>query len=192
MKFFFKPNSTNTIQITVEKSDEQWNFNIEDLRFLCDRDNYENMVSRWGNDKTRETCSRTSKVFTNLPLLYDDYKPFGVTRFCNTCKKCAVTCPSKSISHDDPTIAGPSMSNHSGVVKWYINPEKCFLFWVKNWMDCNTFVSVCPFNKPAGILHDLVRFLIKRFPILNNLMVHMDGLLGYGKPVKNKNFWESP
>ena len=135
---------------------------------------------------------RICKVFTNLPLLYDDYKPFGVTRFCKTCKKCAVTCPSKSISHDDPTIAGPSRSNHSGVLKWYINPEKCFLFWVKNRMDCNTCVSVCPFNKPAGILHDLVRFLIKRFPIFNNLMVHMDGLLGYGKPVKNKNFWESP
>ena len=134
---------------------------------------------------------RICKVFTNLPLIHDDYKPFGVTAFCKTCKKCAVKCPSKSISLGDPAIEGPSISNYSGVLKWYINPEKCFLYWVKNWMDCNNCVSVCPFNKPSGKLHDLVRFSIKNFPTFNNLMVAMDDLFGYGKPIKNKDFWES-
>lgn len=136
---------------------------------------------------------RICKVFTNLPLDYDDYAPFGVNEFCKTCKKCAARCPSKAISFDDPTMLGPSsVSNHSGVMKWYINPEKCFMFWVNNWMDCNNCVSVCPYNKPAGKLHDLVRYSIKNFPVLNKLMVRMDDLFGYGKPIKNKDFWERP
>jgi reductive dehalogenase len=134
---------------------------------------------------------RICKVFTNLPLLHDDYKPFGVTRFCETCKKCADRCPSKAISHEDPTTEGPTISNHSGARKWYVNPERCFSFWAKNWMDCNNCVSVCPFNKPAGLVHEMVRFSIRNFPIMNSFMLYMDGLFGYGKPMKGKDFWES-
>lgn len=133
---------------------------------------------------------RISKVFTDLPLAYDDYRPFGVEQFCKTCKKCAKRCPSQAISHNEPTTEGPTQSNFSGVRKWYINPEKCFLFWVKNWMDCNNCVMVCPFNKPAGILHDTVRALIrKKIPIVNRLMLWFDDMLGYGKAVK-ENYWE--
>ena len=135
---------------------------------------------------------RICKVFTDLPLQYDDYRPFGIAEFCNTCKKCAIDCPSQAISYGDPTTEGPSFSNHSGVLKWYINPEKCFLFWTKNWLDCNNCVRVCPFNKPQGILHDAVRAVIRNLPQFNRLFVWMDDILGYGKPVRVKNFWETP
>ena len=135
---------------------------------------------------------RICKVFTDLPLSFNDYRPFGVTEFCQKCKKCAESCPSGSISFGDPTMEGPSTSNHSGVKRWYINPESCFLFWTKNWMDCNNCVRVCPFNKPPGILHRLARSLIKKSPRLNRLLVWMDDLLGYGKPVPTKDFWETP
>jgi len=137
---------------------------------------------------------RICKVFTDLPLKYDDYKPFGVAEFCRTCKKCVRHCPSQAISPGEPTLEGPSLSNHSGVRKWYIHPDKCFLFWTRNWMDCNNCVAVCPFNKPPGILHDTVRFFIRRLPVFNRFMLWMDDLFGYGKPISqnNKNFWESP
>lgn len=135
---------------------------------------------------------RICKVFTDLPLQYDDYRPFGIAEFCNTCKKCAIDCPSQAISYGDPTTEGPSFSNHSGVLKWYINPEKCFLFWTKNWLDCNNCVRVCPFNKPQGILHDAVRAVIRNLPQFNRLFVWMDDILGYGKPMRVKNFWETP
>ncbi len=134
---------------------------------------------------------RICKVFTDLPLTYDEYRPFGVESFCRTCKKCAQHCPSLAISHDDPTTEGLSLSNHSGASKWYITPEKCFLFWAKNWMDCNNCVNVCPFNKPKGVLHDGVRALIRTMPIFNRLIVWMDDLLGYGKPIKEKHYWET-
>ncbi len=134
---------------------------------------------------------RICKVFTDLPLTFDDYRPFGVTEFCRTCRKCAQSCPSRSISFGEPTIEGPSTCNHSGVSKWYNNHETCFLFWAKNWMDCNNCVRACPFNKPAGVLHDSARYLIRRIPALNRFMVWMDDLLGYGMPVSRKNFWET-
>jgi reductive dehalogenase len=135
---------------------------------------------------------RICKVFTNLPLNFDNYKPFGAARFCKTCKKCAKTCPSQAISYGDPENNGPSISNHSGVKKWYINPDKCFLFWVKNWMDCNNCVMSCPFNKPLGKIHDTARLLINNAPYLNRFLVYFDDVLGYGRPLwkNNKNFWD--
>jgi epoxyqueuosine reductase len=134
---------------------------------------------------------RICKVFTDMPLTYDTYRPFGVAKFCETCKKCAQRCPSRAISFDGPTMEGPTISNFSGVMKWYINPEKCFLFWTKNWMDCNNCVMSCPFNKPAGRIHDVTRLFIRNIPVFNRFIVRMDDLLGYGKPVKNKNYWEA-
>lgn len=135
---------------------------------------------------------RICKVFTDMPLAHDGFKPFGVEAFCRTCKKCAKHCPSKAISFGEPTTEGPSISNFSGVRKWYINPEQCFMFWVKNWMDCNNCVMVCPFNKPLGRLHDAVRTSIRHLPALNRLIVWLDDLLGYGRfiPQDRKNFWE--
>jgi reductive dehalogenase len=136
---------------------------------------------------------RICKVFTDLPLQHDTYRPFGVTQFCHTCNKCAAHCPSQAISFADQTWQGPSVSNFSGVKKWYINPEKCFLFWVKNWLDCSNCIMVCPFNKPKGSIHDMVRFSIRHFPVFNRFMKFMDDMLGYGQalPAHKKDFWEN-
>lgn len=137
---------------------------------------------------------RICKVFTDMPLAHDDYRPIGVHQFCRSCMKCAEQCPSQSIPYDEPTLEGPSaVSNHVGVRKWYTNPETCFLYWARNMMDCNNCVAVCPFNKPAeGALHNLVRFLVKRTALFNRLMVWADNLMGYGEPIRgrDKDFWE--
>jgi len=136
---------------------------------------------------------RICKVFTDLPLHTDNFEPFGVESFCATCKRCVKNCPSQAISGSEQTHKGPSLSNFSGTKRWYINPEKCFLFWTKNWMDCNNCVNVCPFNKPPGIIHDAARSIIQRMPIFNRLLVLFDELLGYGRPIhiNEKNFWET-
>jgi reductive dehalogenase len=136
---------------------------------------------------------RICKVFTNLPMEIDDFRPFGVRRFCASCKKCAKKCPSQAIPFEEPTTEGPSnISNHSGIRKWYVDPEKCFLFWTKNRMDCKNCISVCPFNKPPGYLHDTARRIIGRWPVFNRAMVWLDDVFGYGKPVSaaSKIFWE--
>jgi reductive dehalogenase len=133
---------------------------------------------------------RLCNVLTDLPLSYDSYRPFGAAKFCETCKKCAIHCPSQAIPYGDMTIEGPTMSHHTGVRKWYVNCEKCFQFWSKIRNDCANCIRVCPFNKPIGWIHDVVRWTIKHIPRSNGIIVKMDDLLGYGKQVKPEKYWK--
>jgi reductive dehalogenase len=132
---------------------------------------------------------RLCKVFTDLPLKHDTYSPLGVVGFCERCMKCVEHCPARAIPSGDMTTEGPNISNHSGVRKWYVDAEKCFSFWAKNRMDCTICISVCPFNKPAGQLHDAVRAVVRRTTIFNRLFAWMDDVLGYGKLQSAEKFW---
>ena len=135
---------------------------------------------------------RLCKVFTDLPLQHDSYKPFGVTKFCETCKICAMKCPSQAIEKGAVSTEGKNISNHSGVSKWFINAEKCFGFWAKNRMDCSTCVRVCPFNKPSGRIHDFTRSMIRlEIPFLNQLILWGEKAMGYGRIYDSKRFWKS-
>lgn len=134
---------------------------------------------------------RLCKVFTDLPLKYDAYHAFGAVEFCKTCKKCATHCPSQAIPHGDMTTEGPNISNHSGVLKWYVDAEKCFGFWAKNRLDCATCIQVCPFNKAPGLTHDAVRGIVKRTTWFNRPFVWMDSLIGYDKPYPANRFWDA-
>jgi reductive dehalogenase len=133
---------------------------------------------------------RLSKVFTNLPLRYDSYRPFGVVEFCKTCKKCAEKCPSQAIPNGDMSTEGPNVSNHSGILKWYVNGEKCFAFWAKNRMDCSNCIRVCPYNKPSGMIHNIIREIIKNTSVLNNFFVLTDRVFGQKGYSKAKAFWD--
>ena len=73
---------------------------------------------------------RISKVFTNLALVPDKPIEIGVREMCGVCGKCAKACPGQAISVDKPTMQGLTISNNHGIYKWYINPEKCFQFYV--------------------------------------------------------------
>ena len=134
---------------------------------------------------------RLCKVFTDLPLEYDSYHPFGVVEFCKSCKKCATHCPSQAIPHSHMTTEGPNISNQSGVLKWYVDAEKCFSFWGKNRMDCANCIRVCPYNKPPGIVHDAIRAVIRKTNLFNPFFIWTDTLLGYDKIQPAKKFWES-
>jgi epoxyqueuosine reductase len=134
---------------------------------------------------------RLCKVLTDLPLEYDTYHPFGVNEFCKTCKKCAAHCPSQAISFGDRTTEGNNISSQSGILKWYIDAEKCFSFWGKNRMDCATCIRVCPYNKPPGRVHDAIRSVIQKTNVFNPFFVWMDTLFKYDEIKPSKKFWES-
>ncbi len=132
---------------------------------------------------------RLAKVLTDLPLIPDKPIEFGVWDFCMICEKCAQKCPSQSIMHGQPTERPNNISNREGLLRWPINAETCLAFWATNGTDCSNCIRTCPFNKPAGRLHDSVRWGIKNLPFLNPLFLRGDDLLGYGKRRKADEFW---
>ncbi len=133
---------------------------------------------------------RICKVLTDMPLTPDEPHFMGVEEFCRTCLKCAELCPSRAISFGARTTEAPTVSNNPGVLKWPIDPEQCFKYWVANRMDCATCIRVCPFNQVEGWHHDLVRAIIKRTSRLNPLFLWFDKVLGYGTQLAPQSIWE--
>jgi len=83
-------------------------------------------------------------IMTDLPLVAGKPIDIGVSDFCNICRKCAVTCPTNSISFGDKVV-------FNGVEKYKINWKTCYglrPFVTEHWGSCLTCVTVCPFTKP--------------------------------------------
>jgi epoxyqueuosine reductase len=95
---------------------------------------------------------RLCKVLTDLPLKEDKPIDFGVTETCKKCRACAEACEAGAISMDpEPGWVPACSSNNPGVLKWYVNGEKCYEFWCENGVDCSTCIAVCPYNQgPKG------------------------------------------
>jgi reductive dehalogenase len=133
---------------------------------------------------------RLCKVFTDMPLVPDKPVFFGVEEFCRTCKKCADDCPSRAIPFGEKSTQVPTRSNNPGVLKWTIDPEQCFKYWIANHTECSNCIRVCPFNQPPGWHHDLVRAIVKRTTLFNRFLLRMDGLFGYGDQIDPQSIWD--
>jgi reductive dehalogenase len=140
---------------------------------------------------------RLARVYTDLELETDKPKSFGVREFCNVCKKCADTCPSKAISFadtpDDPENKPSNRSSNPGVKnKFYLNGQKCLKFWADNDAGCSNCIASCPYNKIDGWHHDTAK-LATRIPIVNRITRYLDEAFGYGIVGSVKNmakFWK--
>jgi len=133
---------------------------------------------------------RLNKIFTDLPLVPDKPIEFGVWDFCTICGKCAEHCPAQAIPYGEPTTDIIDSSNRKGLYRWPLNAAKCFAFWAVNGTACTTCISVCPFNKPSGWIHDAVKFGIRHFPWLDRAFLMGDNLLGYHKRANPEHFWK--
>ena len=134
---------------------------------------------------------RLSPVFTNLPLVPDAPIEFGVTEFCNVCKKCAELCPSQSLSHGERTAEAIYPSTSTGVLKWPINGETCVEYWMTGGGGCCArCIAVCPYNKVSSWPHRVARWFTDHVRWADPMYVKMDDWLGYGKPKRADNFWE--
>ena len=83
-------------------------------------------------------------IMTDLPLVPDEPIDIGVEDFCKICRKCAITCPTNSITFDGKVV-------HNGFEKYKINWQTCYRlrpFVVDYWGSCLTCVTVCPYTKP--------------------------------------------
>jgi len=134
---------------------------------------------------------RISKVITDLPLLADAPLEFGVTEFCNVCKKCADMCPSQAIMFGERTAEPNNVSNAAGILKWPIDAEKCRIYWSRANRPCVNCIAVCPYNKPFTWFHRFVRWCTDHMRWANAFYVKMDNLFGFGKPKTPDKFWET-
>ncbi|WP_419724662.1 4Fe-4S dicluster domain-containing protein [Terrisporobacter petrolearius] len=79
-------------------------------------------------------------VTTNLPLDIDEKTDFGLEDFCKVCKKCALTCPTQSLSRENK-ISKDNKYN------WTVDVETCYEKWRYLGTDCGMCISVCPFSQ---------------------------------------------
>lgn len=98
---------------------------------------------------------RLSVVTTNLPLTQDEPITFGVQHFCSFCKKCATNCPSSSVDGGEKAI-------YAGAEKWQSEQESCYRFWRKQGTDCAICIKVCPYSNPNTLIHNMIRWLVRR------------------------------
>lgn len=90
---------------------------------------------------------RLGRIFTDIPLLHNEPKKFGVKEFCDICDRCATGCPPKAIPFGEPSTEVYNRSNLIGVAKWTVDAEKCFKFWVNQNTDCSICIRICPYNR---------------------------------------------
>lgn len=136
---------------------------------------------------------RIGRIHTDLPLVHDKPIRFGVREFCDTtCRRCAEACPPQAIAHEAPTADVPTQSQMKGVVKWQVNPERCFKFWTNQGTECGICMRVCPYNK------DISRWwkrLYYRFwqrlaaSPLKRAALRLDVALGFGRRMKPSAYW---
>lgn len=125
---------------------------------------------------------RICKVLTDLPLETESPIDFGVTAFCEVCKKCADHCPGGAISKKARSHEPGSVSSNRGVLKWEFNAEKCRKFQTESTgTNCGVCIRVCPYNKSRHWIHSAVRWSIENLPVSNPLWVKMDDAFSYGK-----------
>ena len=117
---------------------------------------------------------RLGVVTTDLPLIADPpTDDRSVIDFCTVCKKCAENCPSRSISFDDRTRI-------DGGWRWAIDPDTCFRYWNAVGTDCGVCMTVCPYSHPDNVVHDIVRWAIRRSGAARRAALWMDDLF-YGR-----------
>jgi ferredoxin len=117
---------------------------------------------------------RLAAVTTDLDLMPDQRIPEpSVLDFCTICKKCAENCPSKSIPFED-------RQETDGALRWKIDADTCFRYWMASGTDCGRCMKVCPYSHPQHPAHNLVRRAAYRSGLARRAVLILDDLF-YGR-----------
>ncbi len=134
---------------------------------------------------------RIGKVLTDMPLVPDRPVDFGVTKFCESCKKCAAECPPKAIAMGERTYDPPGDTGNPGALKWYVDGRKCLRYWVEAGASCAGCQAVCPYTKGSFWGHGVVRSMIGNASPLDFLWEPLDTLFGYGGRRNPDAIWQT-
>jgi reductive dehalogenase len=122
---------------------------------------------------------RIFAVTTDLELSPDQPIDLGAEVFCKRCKKCAESCPSKSLPMEDKVVI-------NGVRKWKLDEESCYAYWAKVGTDCCICMAICPFSRPDTPLHRMVRWIIRRSDTARHVLPYIDNFV-YGRRWKPRS-----
>lgn len=131
---------------------------------------------------------RFGKIFTDAPVAHDTPIRFGVTEFCESCRRCTDACPPKAIADGQPVAVKLNRSSIGGVRKWTTDGEKCFSYWGQIASDCMICIRVCPYNKDfTKRRHRIGRRLAATR--LRPVMLRLDSRLGFGRRLRPGDWW---
>jgi len=141
---------------------------------------------------------KTDILVTDLQIA--ETKPIdgGVHKFCETCMRCAETCPTGSIdSKKGPCstpgelfeVDGEPINRNSGVLSWRINWETCSDYGSP--VDCHICQWSCPFNHACdpALIHKVVSASIGTTPIFNSFFATMDRFFDYATQRSADDWW---
>jgi reductive dehalogenase len=124
--------------------------------------------------------ARLGLITTDLPLITDKPKLFGIQDFCQRCQKCATNCPAQVIPNGDKI-------EENGVLKWVLNREECYRFWRKSGTDCAVCIYVCPYSKLDNTFHKFIRRTTEKSSAFQALYIWGNDFF-YGRiPLKKKS-----
>lgn len=121
---------------------------------------------------------RIAVVTTDLALVPDAVvRDLTTIDFCVRCRKCADACPSRALPFGDPE------EDEREIFRWKIDAEACFTLWAKLGTDCARCMAVCPYSHPDTLLHNLVRWGIRKSALFRQGAVWLDDLVYGRRPV---------
>lgn len=125
--------------------------------------------------------------FTDMPLAPTKPIDAGMNRFCYTCKKCGIQCPTSSIPVDtEPTWEGHGPWNNSGVKAWFLNYPTCGgkFDYKSTWGPgyCGMCMANCVFSKfDDANVHEIVKAVASTTSVFNAFFNNMDDTFQYGQ-----------
>jgi reductive dehalogenase len=124
--------------------------------------------------------ARLGLITTDLPLVEDKPKEFGIQDFCQKCQKCAKNCPAQAIPYKEKVEA-------NGVLKWVLNREECYKFWRKAGTDCAVCIYVCPYSKADNAFHGFIRKITENSSAAQSFSAWADDFFYGHFPLRRKS-----
>ena len=84
---------------------------------------------------------RLVAVSTEMPLIVDGPKDFGIDKTCESCNVCQRFCPGDAIKPDKKVV--------NGVMRWHVDTPACDPWFVKMY-GCKICLAVCPLNSKGA------------------------------------------
>ncbi len=129
---------------------------------------------------------RLFKMITDLPLAPTKPINGGIMRFCESCMKCAESCPVQALSMEiKPTWQTRGGWNNPGHRAFFEDSTRCREGWYRSGANCGRCFAVCPYGgKGQALVHQFAGSVSSATPAMNGLFRRMhDAMFGKAEPV---------